>query len=143
MKSLSLFIIPFLMSQMFAADSFPKLPNAPAELIEILKAAGDRHIVADVRVDYVKDTDLPHLISLLDSKEPCGFVDMAVSSIRFRGKSTVGHEAAYLIEGFWKRYYPTDLTSQQYKPNIEGIKHWYERWSRLKIQAEQGAVANH
>ena len=64
-------------------------------------------------MDFVKESDLPYLVSLLDSKEPCKFVDMALSSIYYSGKSTVGHEAAYLIEGFWKRYYPTDLTSQR------------------------------
>jgi hypothetical protein len=88
-------------------------------------------------VDYVKESDIPHLVSLLDSQEPCGFVDMSVSSIRFPGKSTVGHEAAYLIEGFWKRYYPTDLTSQQYKPDIEGMKRWFGFWSRWKKLSEQ------
>jgi len=119
------------------APTFPKLPDSPSKLIEILKAAGELYTIGDVRVDYVKESDLPYLVSLLDSKEPCRFVDMSDSSIYYPGKSTVGHEAAYLIEGFWKRYYPTDLTSQQYKPDIEGIKHWYGMWSHLKKLAEQ------
>jgi len=123
-------------------SSFPKLPDSPSKLIEILKRAGERYAIGDVRVDYVKESDLPQLISLLDSKEPCRFVDMSISSIYYPGKSTVGHEAAFLIEGFWKRYYPTDLTSQQFKPDIEGMKHWYVMWSNLKKISEQGGAAN-
>jgi hypothetical protein len=121
-------------------SSFPKLPDSPSKLIAILKGAGDRYTIGDVRVDYVKGSDLPYLVGLLDSKEPCGFVDMSISSIRYPGESTVGHEAAYLIDGFWKRYYPTDLTSQQYKPDIERIKLWYRMWSHLKKLAEDGAA---
>jgi hypothetical protein len=122
-----------------AADNptFPKLPDSPSKLIEILKGAGERYTIGDVRVDYVEESDLTFLVSLLDSKEPCRFVDMSISSIYYPGKSTVGHEAAYLIEGFWKRYYPTGLTSQQYKPDIEGIKRWYGMWSHQKKLAEQ------
>jgi hypothetical protein len=118
----------------------PKLPDSPSKLIEILKGPGERYTIGDVRVDYVKELDLPYLVSLLDSKEPCRFVDTAVSSIYSPGKSTVGHEAAYLIEGFWKRYYPTDLTSQQYKPDIEGTKRWYRQWNHLKKISEQGSA---
>ena len=126
------------LSGLAAEDSiFPNLPDSPMTLIEILKRAGDRYTIGDFRVDYVKESDIPHLVSLLDSQEPCGFVDMSISSIRFPGKSTVGHEAAYLIEGFWRRYYPTDLTSQTYKPDIESMKRWYVTWSRWKKLAEQ------
>lgn len=122
--------------------TFPKLPDTPFKLLEILKGPGERYTVGDVRVDYVKESDLPYLVNLLDSKEPCRCVDMSISSVYYPGKSTVGHEAAYLIEGFWKRYYPTGLTSKQYKPDIEGMKRWYRRWSHLKKIAVQDGAAN-
>ena len=125
-----------------AADipSFPGLPKSPAKLIELLKTSGDRHTIIGPRLDYVKKSDLPYLVGLLDSQEPCALVDLSSSSIYYPGKSTVGHEAAYLIEGFWKRYYPTGLTSQQYKPDLEAIKHWYGMWSHLQKEgrAEDG-----
>jgi hypothetical protein len=76
-------------------------------------------------------------MELLDSKEPCGFVALSISSIHYPGSSTVGHEAAYLIEGFWKRYYPTELTSQKYTPDVEGIKRWYQAWGHFKKLAQQ------
>jgi hypothetical protein len=127
-----------------AADkpSFPELPESPSKLIEKLKTSGDRYTIGVPRLDYVKESDLPYLIGLLDSKEPCALVDLSISSIYFPGKSTVGHEAAYLIEGFWKRYYPTDLTSQRYKADIEGMKRWYRMWSHFKKLGEPDGVAN-
>ena len=118
--------------------SFPELPESPAKLIEILKTSGDRHTIIVPRLNYVKESDLPYLVGLLDSKEPCALVDLSMSSIYYPGKSTIGHEAAYLIEGFWKRFYPTELTSQQYKPDIEYIKIWYRMWSHLKKLSEDG-----
>lgn len=120
----------------------PELPDSPAKLIQTLKISGDSFTVLSLRLDYVKETDLPVLVGLLNSKEPCAHVVSAESSISVSGKSTVGHEAAYLIEGFWKRYYPTQLTSGQYKPDIEGTKLWYSMWSNLKKIAEQGGAAN-
>ena len=109
---------------------FPELPDSPAKLIQTLKISGDGFAVLGLRLGYVKESDLPFLVGLLDSKEPCAHVVSAGSSISVSGRSTVGHEAAYLIEGFWKRYYPTQLTSGQYKPDVEGIKLWYGMWSK-------------
>jgi hypothetical protein len=114
-----------------ADDSHSDIPATPALLLKKLKTSGPQYTIGQ-QVDYVKETDLPLLISLLDSTEPCAFVDMPISSIAFPTKSTVGHEAAYLIEGFWKRYYPTQLTSRQFTPDIKNIKDWYSSWSLLK-----------
>jgi hypothetical protein len=115
------------------APVFAELPDAPAQLIETLKKSGDRYYVSTFRLNYITESDLPHLIELLDSTEPCACVDLSDSSIHYPGRrSTVGHEAAYLIEGFWKRYYPTTLTSQHYKPDVAEIKRWYQTWNQLQ-----------
>ena len=137
-------VLPTVRIKNNAADEprFPELPESSVKLIETLKASGDRYTINRPRLNYVRETDLPYLVGLLDSKEPCAFVDLSISSIRYPGKSTVGHEAAYLIDGFWKRSYPTGLTSQQYKPNIEEIKLWYGTWSHLKKLAEPDGAAN-
>ena len=119
-------------------SSFPELPDSPAKLIQTLKTSGDAFITLGLRLNYVKDSDLPFLVGLLDSKEPCAHVVLAISSISVSGRSTVGHEAAYLVEGFWKRYYPTKLTSQQYTPDIQSIKLWYCTWTNLTAIAEGG-----
>ena len=124
-----------------AADTpdFPDLPDSPVKLIETLKSADKFYTIRTHRLDYVKDSDIPHLVGLLDSKEPCAHVVLSDSSILPPGRSTVGHEAAYLIEGFWKRYYPTQLVSSQYAPDIEGMKHWYAMWSNMRKLAEPSA----
>jgi hypothetical protein len=122
--------------------SVSELPDSASKLIDTLKSSGANFTVLAPRLDYVKESDLPHLIELLDSKEPCGYVDLAASSIYYPGKSTARHEAAYLIEGFWKRYYPTQLTSRQYSPDFVGIKSWYRTWSNLKKLPEPSVSAN-
>lgn len=122
--------------------TFPNLPNSPAELLDILKNSGERYAISGPSVDYVKESDIPHLVELLDSKEPCAFVDLSISSIYYPGRSTIGHEAAYLIEGFWKRQYPTGLTSQHHKPDIAEIKRWYQMWSHLKNLTDSPDTAN-
>ena len=118
---------------------FPKLPATPKALIEKLKETkNDRYTVSGTKIDFVRESDLPYLVKLLDSKEPCAFLDLAKSSISYPGKSTVGREAAYLVEGFWKRYYPTELTSQKFDPDTEAIKRWYRLYQhRKKIEAPE------
>jgi beta-lactamase regulating signal transducer with metallopeptidase domain len=120
----------------FADLRLNELPDTVAELIETLKMSGNRYSAGFVRIDFVKDSDLPYLIGLLDSKEPCAIMDQSRSSIYYPGNSTVGHEAAYLIEGFWNHKYPTQLTSQRVEMDIPAIKRWYKTWRHLKQLAE-------
>ncbi len=133
-----LIISLFACSACLAADrpSLRQLPDSPSKLIETLRASRDGHTVWELRLDYVKESDLPFLVRLLDSEEPCAHVVSAESSILPTGPSTVGHEAAYLIEGFWRRCYPTRLSSHMYKPDIAGIKSWYAVRCNLKRLAE-------
>jgi hypothetical protein len=120
------------------APLFPELPPSPRQLIDTLILAGERHTIAGARLEYVQPADIHYLASLLDSQEPCAFVHLSVSSIDYPGRrSTVGREAAYLIEGFWKRYYPPSLTSQQFEPDVTAIKHWYGMWKNLEQLKEQ------
>ena len=109
-----------------------ELPESPLRFIEKLKTAGERFTVARQRLDYVRESVVPPLIELLDSKEPCAFVDLSESSIYYPGKSTVGREAAYLIEGFRSRYYPHRLTSQHFNPDLQSIRLWYHTWNHLR-----------
>lgn len=70
-----------------AADkpTFPELPDSPAKLIGTLKGSGERYTVHTLRLDFVKGSDIPYLVSLLDSKEPCAFVDLSANSQRLDG----------------------------------------------------------
>ncbi len=61
-----------------AADqpSFPELPDSASKLIDTLKSSGAGYTVLRPRLDYVKESDLPYLIGLLDSKS---LADMWIS----------------------------------------------------------------
>lgn len=133
MKVIALAVLAIVMCHAApAVDDAPRIPATPALLIDALKRGGESYTVHGIHLDFVKETDLPYLVGLLDSQEPCAFVHSVVSSIHYPGRSTVRHEAAYLIEGFWKRYYPPDLTSQQFKPDVLQIRIWYNTYSGLK-----------
>lgn len=61
----------------------------------------------------VKKSDLPSLVALLSSTEKCMPVALEVSSV-IRLESTVGDEAAFMIEGFREGRYPPGLNSRAY-----------------------------
>ena len=129
----------FFVASNFAADEkeLPKLPATAMELIKELKKTKRIYTTWEIKLSYVKEADLPLLIELLDSTESCAYSVMSESSRLPRGSSTVGNEAAYLIESFMKRYYPTKLVSDRDLPNKDALKRWYRQWSHLKKLAEQ------
>ena len=120
-----------------------RYPDDVKELIEILKKADGVYTWPGIRqkLDWVRDSDIPYLVGLLESKEECAHVVLAISSRMPMLKSTVGHQAAYLIEGYWKRFYPTSLSSDAYKADSEQIRSWYQQWSRLS-EVEQRLAPN-
>ncbi|MCB1634964.1 MAG: hypothetical protein KDI51_10275 [Xanthomonadales bacterium] len=59
---------------------------------------------------WVQRDDVAELINLIDSTQPCSGVVLAVSS-RLRVHSTLGDEAAFLVEGYRQGRYPPGLTS--------------------------------
>ena len=133
----------FFVASNFAADEkeLPKLPATAMELIKELKKTKRIYTTWEIKLSYVKEADLPLLIELLDSTESCAYSVMSESSRLPRGSSTVGNEAAYLIESFMKRYYPTKLVSDRDLPNKDALKRWYRKWSHLKKLAESGPRA--
>jgi len=142
MKStISIILVLFVsLSVCYAAKDkeHPKLPETAIELIETLKKTEGSYTTWEVKLDYVTEKDLPRLVELLDSEEPCAYSVMSISSQLPAGRSNVGNEAAYLIESFWKRYYPTRLTSSESGiPKKEELKMWYRMWANLKNLAEQ------
>ena len=99
--------------------------QSPLELIETLKAGASelkrRGIkftnfgVAGTHYGWVRAQDIPALVALLDSNEPCQPVVSSFSSSLTYELSTVGHEAAYLIEGFRRGRYPLQVSSLSWK----------------------------
>ncbi|MBU2500460.1 hypothetical protein KJ682_03925 [bacterium] len=101
--------------------------QGPLELLELLKRSDRNYWVSPLLpFGWVKETHLPALIALLDSRESCANVQNMLSSYIDTTRSTVGNEAAYLIEGFIKDRYPPRLNSTRPFCDIEEIKKWWE-----------------
>ncbi len=75
---------------------------------------------------WIRLGDIPELIALLASKTPCSSVASGFSSLIDAG-STVGHEAAYLIEGFRRGSYPPTLNSTTWRADVREIMAWWKR----------------
>jgi len=71
-----------------------------------------------------EETDVPMLLDLLDSTTPCASVKSVGCSAMALRKSTIGHEAAYLIEGFRRGRYPLG-SSHLYKPDRAELRRWW------------------
>ena len=84
--------------------------NSPAEFLEFLAKPPRAHVDADFRsssfavtgihVGWIRSEDLPALHEALDDARPCMSVVGMHSSI-LPGESTVGREAAFLIDGYY------------------------------------------
>ncbi len=70
---------------------------------------------------------IPELIDLLHSAEKCLPVVMSASSYWPTAPSTVGHEAAYLIEGFRRGGYPSQLNSTGW-PGTDQERRRFDEW---------------
>jgi hypothetical protein len=100
----------------------------PLDLLARLRA----HPTANVytllgrRERWVSEEDLPELIGLVDSRDPCPHVVSVYSSYLPRERSFVGQEALFLVEGYRQGYYPPALHSRGfYSTNRESILAWW------------------
>lgn len=75
--------------------------------------------------NFVQEEDLAGLVQLLDSIEPAAHAVLLISSHAPQGASTVGHEAAYLLEGYRVGVYPPSLGSYNFTPNYAELKARY------------------
>lgn len=80
--------------------------------------------------NWIRRDQLAELVALVESDEPCGTVVLSHSSTIVLD-STVGNEAAFLIDGFRRGRYPPELHSGAHR---EGRKADVLAWWR----AEQG-----
>ena len=94
-------------------DVFDWQHAGPFEFIDQLTSVKTgSYTVLGVHHAWLREDDLPGLIALLDSDERCMSVCRTISSYLDTEGSTVGHEAAFLIEGFNKGIYPPALHSK-------------------------------
>ena len=72
--------------------------------------------ISDSPKNWIKADDVKELEKYIYDKRPCRPV-VSYSSSRLPTKnSTVGHEARYLIEGYYKGRYPHALVSTDWQP---------------------------
>jgi hypothetical protein len=117
----------YLRQTTLARSGFDYASQGPLELLDLLKTLGSSYWEAPILpFGWVKESDLPALIELLDSVEPCANVQNMLSSFIDAKRSTIGNEAAYLIEGFRKDQYPPRLNSTRPFCDSEEIKKWWE-----------------
>lgn len=114
-------------------DFFDWHDKSPADFLNMLKKRTAQHpfSVSGVHVNWIKASDIPGLIELLDSSEPCAPVNRAVSSYAELNGSTIGEEAAFLIIGFKKGEYPPSLNSTRPRLNHrvkDELKKWWQEF---------------
>lgn len=125
----ALFFFALFVAQGSARDSRDVAAKAPMMFLESLKTFDNRlhtYIFSHHLKNWVTEEDVPELLALLDSKEPCAGV-MYEASGSVPGRSTVGDQAAFLVEGFRTRLYPPSLYS---KPLTDSQKADLRNWWR-------------
>jgi hypothetical protein len=100
--------------------------RTPFQMLSTLRFGGSGgYGVGSKCENFVQDEDLAGLIQLLDSIEPAAHAVLLISSCAPQGPSAVGHEAAYLLEGYRVGVYPPSLGSYNFKPNYAELKARY------------------
>lgn len=99
-------------------------------------AAGSLVTIWVVPDSWIKEAHLSRLAALLDSNEPCVSVKAAQSSRHPFGESTMGREAAFLMDGFRQGRYPSALTSESV--DVSNVKAWWDAY-RAGEQLRKGA----
>jgi hypothetical protein len=115
--------------------------QGPRELLAFLSDPNElAKPVWRMRVDHhyrgwITESDIPFLLTQLDSKAPCLSVYMAVSSF-LPTRVTVGDMAAYLIDSYRIRYFPKSLYSRAYTDNE---KQEMVRWWKVYSEASRSS----
>lgn len=100
--------------------------SSPMELIAYLKT-GQWLTIREQRSDWVREEHIPALMQIMDSREKCGAVWLAVSS-HIPPSSTVGQEARFIITGYFRGKYPPGLTSDRDAMSVEEIRQAGKSW---------------
>jgi len=104
--------------------------GTPFGLLALLASqTGTSFRVAEPLPDFVKEKHLGALINLIQSDRPCAAVVLAGFSKEPEPESfsTIGNEAAYMIEGFRAGRYPPRQSSIDPRPDLDAIRAWWEQ----------------
>jgi hypothetical protein len=110
------------------AEGYDLKGSDPSKLLDLLVQGnfpGSVLTVDESVENWVQEKDLPKLILLLDNPVPCAPVVDARSSF-WPGVSTIGEQAAFLIQGFRAGRYPPDLHSGRMSADVKDeIRAWW------------------
>lgn len=125
-----------------SSDEFDWQTSGPIEFLSLLKGKSHdpcpTYVIHGVTGKWVKEEDIPELIVLLGSDEPCANVCRTISSYMDCNTSTVGKEAAFIIEGFRRGEYPPDLNSGRARLTNDDIMLWWQDYSNNRGHEIQG-----
>ena len=94
----------------------------PVDFLNVLKEMQptEEYIFREPIKNWISKKDLPSLLSLTNSEEPCASVALMSSSYYdTRNHSTVGQEAVFMLEGYRKGTYPPGLNSSFFDDSKE------------------------
>ncbi len=112
------------------------LPPCKENTINDCSFKSCQYIIMVSHTNWVSAKDIPALIKLINSETPCSSVASVVSSYISPGISTVGHEAAFIIEGFRKGKYPPHLNSSRWQANKIEILEWWNNYQKGNLTNE-------
>jgi hypothetical protein len=113
-------------------DTFDWNHRSPTDFLHKLEQSGNTYSVLGIHHEWIGDSDVEKLMSLLDSETPCAYVKLTVGSFQPNQRSTIGREAAFLLEGYRHHYYPPKISSAGFKPDLEELRSWYAHWRTRK-----------
>jgi len=118
------------------SDGFDWQTSNPMEFLSLLKNKSHdpcpTYVIHGVTGDWVKEEHLAELISLLGSDQPCANVCRTISSFMDCSISTVGQEAAFIVEGFRRCEYPPDLNSGRARLDKDEIFTWWQDYQNKR-----------
>ncbi|WP_342750886.1 hypothetical protein OH491_05130 [Termitidicoccus mucosus] len=97
-------------------------------LIELKKNNKPALMTYYYHFNWVTKDDIPYLINILDSTEPCASVVFPYTS-KALPSATVSQEAKKMIFAFWQGFYPAQVPDTWEDVPVEHIRSWYKLWS--------------
>jgi hypothetical protein len=108
-------------------ESFAFQRSGPLTFLAFLRTAPSPFSVWGLHKGWLRPSDVAPLLALVGSEEPCAFVVMSAASYIPPGRSTVGQEALFLLDGIRQGQYPPTLHSHAYD---QKSRNKLLRWAR-------------
>ena len=108
-------------------EGFDFQRSGPLAFLTFLRTAPSPFSVWGLHRGWLRPSDIGPILALVGSEEPCAFVVMSSASYIPPGRSTVGQEALFLLDGIRHGQYPPTLHSHAYD---QKSRNELLRWAR-------------